>query len=142
MCMPTQTNLDPTQLVGSKVQTTHKHGTLVNLFLGLAVNQQEQPPVVVISRIKSIERKDNKDRESYRRVKTWRLTELRLVDGRSAETEVPEFDLHFDKNTFKWIASGVVEKKVFITCLYKVLDLGSEMRDEGILCPLHKISPP
>ena len=81
---------------------------------------------MLISRVKSIERKDNKDRESYRRVKTWRLTELCLVDGRSAETEVPEFDLRFDKNTFKWIASGVVEKKVFITCLYKVPHLVHE----------------
>ena len=99
---------------------------ICHLFLVPAVNHQEQPPVVLISRVKSIERKDNKDRESYRRVKTWRLTELRLVDGRSAETEVPEFDLHFDKNTFKWIASGVVEKKVFITCLYKVLHLVRE----------------
>lgn len=84
------------------------------------MSQQEKPPLVHISRVKSVEKRDRQDRESYRRVKTWRLADLRLVDGHSAETEVPEFDLHFDKNTFKWIASGVVEKKAFITCLYKV----------------------
>ena len=53
-------------------------------------------------------------------MKQWRLSELRLIDGKSADMEMPEFDLHFDKAVFKWIASSVTEKKTFITCLYKV----------------------
>lgn len=35
--------------------------------------------------------------------------------------QVPEFDLHFEKTTFKWVASSVAEKKAFIVCLYKMV---------------------
>lgn len=34
---------------------------------------------------------------------------------------MPEFDLHFEKGVFKWVASSVVEKKAFIVCLYKMV---------------------
>lgn len=93
-------------------------------FLCLSVNFQDKPPEAYISRVKTVERKvgDKSDsRETYRRVKYWRLPELRLVDGKSVETEVLEFDLHFDKGVFKWIASNVTEKKNFIAALYKVV---------------------
>lgn len=89
------------------------------------VNFQDKPPEAYISRVKTVERKvgDKTDsRETYRRVKYWRLPELRLVDGKSVDTEVLEFDLHFDKGVFKWIASNIMEKKNFIICLYKVTD--------------------
>ena len=33
--------------------------------------------------------------------------ELRVVDGKTVYAEVPEFDLHFDKGMFKWVASSV-----------------------------------
>ncbi len=88
------------------------------------VNVQESPPQVFISRVKSSEKKasDKSERETYRKAKgqSWLLSELRLVDGKSADSEVAEFDLHFDKTTFKWVASSVAEKKAFVTCLYKV----------------------
>ena len=35
--------------------------------------------------------------------------------------QVPEFDLHFEKGTFKWVASNVAEKKAFVVCLYKMV---------------------
>ena len=57
---------------------------------------------------------------SYRKAKTWGLGEVRVVDGRSLTTEVPEFDLHMDKTVYKWIASNVAEKKSFISCIFKV----------------------
>ncbi len=53
------------------------------------------------------------------------------MDGKSADSEVAEFDLHFDKVTFKWIASSVAEKKAFVTCLYKVMP-----QPEAVLVPL------
>ena len=87
------------------------------------VNFQEKPPEAYISRVKTVERKvgDKSDsRESYRRVKYWPLPELQRVDGKSVDTDVLEFDLHFDKGVFKWIANNVMEKKNFIACLYKV----------------------
>ena len=57
---------------------------------------------------------------SYRKAKTWALGEVRVVDGRSTATEVPEFDLHIDKTVYKWVASNVTEKKSFISCIFKV----------------------
>ena len=101
---------------------THPHPPTLSPTHTVTVNVVEKPPQVTISRVKSSERKasEKSDRELYRRVKTWRLSELKLVDGKSADTEVPEFDLHFDRSTFKWIASSVAEKKAFVTCLYKV----------------------
>ena len=78
-----------------------------------------------ISRVKSTEKKasDKSEREYYRKVKSWHLSELHMVDGKSVDSEVPEFDLRFDKTTFKWIASSVAEKKAFVTCLYMVSGL-------------------
>uniref|UniRef100_A0A1X7VCF4 Exocyst complex component Sec3 PIP2-binding N-terminal domain-containing protein n=1 Tax=Amphimedon queenslandica TaxID=400682 RepID=A0A1X7VCF4_AMPQE len=74
---------------------------------------------VYLSRIKQDDQR--KDKQGlYRRVKKWELSELRLIDGKSADTEVPEFDLHFEKTTFKWVASNVVEKKAFVVCLYRM----------------------
>ena len=83
----------------------------------LAVNKQEDPPVVEITRVKSSEKKEV-GKESYKRVKSWILSELKSVDGHGSESL--EFDLTFDKQTFKWIAATVSEKRAFITQLYKV----------------------
>ena len=47
--------------------------------------------------------------------------ELRLVDGKTANAKVSEFDLHFDKGMFKWGVSSVGEKKAFVMCLYKLV---------------------
>ena len=88
----------------------------------LVVNS-ERPPKVIISRVKQDEVKRDRQNEkpTFRKVKTWSLSDLRIVDGRSAEGEVAEFDLHFDKGIFKWTASSVAEKKAFVVCLYKVV---------------------
>lgn len=61
---------------------------------------------------------------SYRKAKTWSLGDIRVVDGRSNTTEVTEFDLHIDKTVYKWVASNVAEKKSFITCIFKVSEVG------------------
>ena len=57
---------------------------------------------------------------TYRRAKTWQLQEVKVVDGKSKDTEVLEFDLHIDKTVYRWIASNVAEKKSFLSCIYKV----------------------
>ena len=61
----------------------------VFVFLFL-VNLQEKPARVFISRLKQEEQRKDKqnDKRLYRRVKKWELTELRIVDGRSQDTEV------------------------------------------------------
>lgn len=74
--------------------------------------------MVEITRVKSSDKKEGGKPDTYKRVKTWNLAELRLVDGHRPEG--PEFDLTFDKQTFKWIASNVSDKKALITQLYKV----------------------
>ena len=81
------------------------------------VNKQEDPPVVEITRVKSSEKKEA-GKESYKRVKSWVLSELKSVDGHSSDGL--EFDLTFDKQTFRWIATSLPDKKAFITQLYKV----------------------
>jgi hypothetical protein len=54
---------------------------------------------------------------TYKRVKTWSLLELKLVDCHSDEAD---FDFKFEKQSFKWVALNVGEKKSFILNLYKV----------------------
>ena len=89
----------------------------------LRVVNTERPPKVIISRVKQdeVKRDRQNERPTFRRVKTWSLSDLRIVDGRAAEGEVAEFDLHFDKGIFKWTASSVAEKKAFVVCLYKMV---------------------
>ncbi len=72
--------------------------------------------LVEVTRVKSS--KEGGGKESYKRVKSWNITELRAVDGHAPDST--EFDLTFDKQTFKWIASNVSDKKAFVTQLYKV----------------------
>ena len=93
------------------------------IFLHRVVNN-ERPPKVIISRVKQdeVKRDRQNERPAFRRVKTWSLSDLRIVDGRSAEGEVAEFDLHFDRGIFKWTASSVAEKKAFVVCLYKMVN--------------------
>lgn len=54
----------------------------------------------------------------YKRVKTWPLLELKLVDCHSEDSEL---DFKFDKQIFKWVVSSIAEKKSFILNLYKVI---------------------
>ena len=82
------------------------------------MNPLEQPPVVLVSRVKSSDKKELVGKEAYKRVKTWPLTELKLVDGHSSDGV--DFDLQFERQTYKWVASSVAEKKNFITAIYKV----------------------
>lgn len=67
------------------------------LPLSHPVNPQEKPPVVYLSRIKQDDQRKDKH-GLYRRVKKWELSELRLIDGKSADTEVGR--LRFDLNSF------------------------------------------
>lgn len=61
--------------------------TFLSFVVFLIANQQEKPTRVFISRVKP-EEQQRKDKRQYRRVKKWELTELRIVDGRSQDTEV------------------------------------------------------
>lgn len=74
-----------------------------------------------INRIKTSDKKEA-GKDTFKRVKSWPLSELQVVDGHRVNGEGPEFDLGFDKQTFRWIASNVADKKTFIVHLYKVLD--------------------
>lgn len=93
----------------------------VTPFLFRTVNPLERPPVVLVSRVKSSDKKEVSGKEIYKRVKTWPISELRTVDGRSSDG--PEFELQFERQVYKWVASSVAEKKNFITAIYKVLGM-------------------
>ncbi len=94
------------------------YSSLHTLFVVvLSVNRAEG--WVEVTRVKSS--KEGGGKESYKRVKTWNIDDLRCVDGHRLDST--EFDLTFDRTTFKWIASNVSDKKVFVTQLYKVYHL-------------------
>ncbi|XP_065898319.1 exocyst complex component 1-like isoform X2 [Dysidea avara] len=75
--------------------------------------------VVSIHRVKLSETKTKGQQEGYRKNKTWRLKELKVVDGKDEHQEVADFDLHFDK-TYKWTAASVGEKNSFVSTLWKL----------------------
>ena len=54
---------------------------------------------------------------AYKKVKTWSLLELKLVD---CHFEGAELDFKFEKQVLKWVALNIGEKKSFIFNLFKV----------------------
>lgn len=56
--------------------------------------------------------------KSLKKKRTWSLAELKVVDGKSDESHMLEFDLHLDK-IYKWEASNAEEKQIFIITLFK-----------------------
>ncbi|XP_038604389.1 exocyst complex component 1-like [Tachyglossus aculeatus] len=57
--------------------------------------------------------------EQYKRTDKWPLKDLKLVDGKQANQETPEFDLQFDK-IYKWTAGSSDEKNTLLRCLWKL----------------------
>ncbi|XP_028923581.1 exocyst complex component 1-like isoform X2 [Ornithorhynchus anatinus] len=57
--------------------------------------------------------------EQYKRTDKWPLKDLKLVDGKQANQETPEFDLRFDK-IYRWTASSSDEKNTLLRCLWKL----------------------
>lgn len=80
-----------------------------------SVLQHGSHPVVLLSRVKAMDKKESSS--AYKRVKTWSLVELKLVDCHS---EGAELDFKFEKQIFKWVAVNIAEKKSFILNLFKV----------------------
>ncbi|XP_052277522.1 exocyst complex component 1-like isoform X2 [Dreissena polymorpha] len=58
------------------------------------------------------------DKEKYKKKLTWPLRDLKVVDGKDANKEHADFDLHLEK-VYKWTASSVLERNAFISCLWK-----------------------
>ncbi|XP_061090610.1 exocyst complex component 1-like [Conger conger] len=56
---------------------------------------------------------------NYKLSSCWSATELSLVDGKDAVKETAEFHLHLDK-VYQWETNSPVEKRAFITCLWKI----------------------
>ncbi|XP_069502744.1 exocyst complex component 1-like [Ambystoma mexicanum] len=59
------------------------------------------------------------DRDQYKRNETWFLYDLRLVDGKDAIQETPDFDLQFDK-LYRWTASSFAQKNTLLSCIWKL----------------------
>lgn len=78
----------------------------------LCIVSSISPPVSIsIIQIKQADK-------TFKKKRTWGLAELKVVDGKSAETNTLEFDLHLDK-IYKWEASNIKERQVFIITLWK-----------------------
>ena len=71
--------------------------------------------MVLLSRVKAMDKKESMS--AYKRVKSWSLSELKLVDCHS---EGSELNFKFEKQTFKWVTRNSAEKKSFIVNLFKV----------------------
>ncbi len=77
--------------------------------------QHDSHQVALLSRVKTMDKKESLN--SYKRVKTWTLSDLKLVDCHS---EGSELDFKFEKQMFKWVVQNITEKKSFILNLFKV----------------------
>lgn len=69
-----------------------------------------------LSRVKAMDKKESLS--AYKKVKTWSLLDLKLVDCHSEGSE--HLDFKFEKQWFKWVALNIAEKKSFIVNLFKV----------------------
>ncbi|XP_014665002.1 PREDICTED: exocyst complex component 1-like [Priapulus caudatus] len=83
-------------------------------FLCAAVTT-ERPVKVTLYKIKKSEKGD-----IYKKERAWSLKDLKKFDGKDVKKDTAEFDLHFEK-VYRWIASSVQEKNVFISCVYKLI---------------------
>lgn len=71
--------------------------------------------MALLSRVKAMDKKESLS--AYKRVKVWSLSDLKLVD---CHAEGYELDFKFEKQTFKWVALSIDDKKLFIVNLFKV----------------------
>lgn len=58
------------------------------------------------------------DKGVYKKKRVWNLEEIKVVDGKSENTETHEFDLLLEK-LYKWFAPNLHEKQNLITILYR-----------------------
>ncbi|KAK3700425.1 hypothetical protein QZH41_004483 [Actinostola sp. cb2023] len=72
----------------------------------------DKPETVSIYQVKKT------DKDTFKKKASWRFRDLKIIDGKDATKETPEFDLHFEK-TYKWVASSYAEKLNFIIGLSK-----------------------
>ncbi|XP_041461767.1 exocyst complex component 1-like isoform X1 [Lytechinus variegatus] len=73
----------------------------------------DQPAQVFLHKVKKT------DKDAFKKRQSWPLAELKICDGKDSKTDVPDFDLHFEK-VYRWIASNVAEKNAFISSLWKL----------------------
>ncbi|XP_035825446.1 exocyst complex component 1 isoform X2 [Aplysia californica] len=83
-------------------------------LLCVVLNTVEIPVKVYIYHVKKSDRGDG-----FKKKMAWLLRDLRMLDGRSADKDTSEFDLHFEK-TYKWSASSLEEKETFISSLWRL----------------------
>ncbi|KAK7097986.1 exocyst complex component 1-like isoform X2 [Littorina saxatilis] len=92
-----------------KVPRKRKHS-----YLCAVLNTSETPVTAHLYQVKKGDRGD-----VHKKKLSWLLRDLRCVDGKSAEKETTEFDLHFEK-AYKWTAMKVEEKENFIANLWRL----------------------
>ncbi|KAK7495288.1 hypothetical protein BaRGS_00013470 [Batillaria attramentaria] len=83
-------------------------------YLCAVLNTTETPVSAHLYQVKKGDRG-----ETHKKKLSWLLRDLRRVDGKSAEKETTDFDLHFEK-VYKWAAMKVEEKENFIANLWRL----------------------
>jgi hypothetical protein len=59
------------------------------------------------------------DKSSFKKKRSWLLSDLKAVDGKDIDGDTHEFDLQFDK-CYKWFAISLQERQNFLILLWKV----------------------
>ena len=68
-----------------------------------------------LGRVKVVDKKESSS--TYKRVKTWPVSDLRVVD---CHPDGPELDFKFDRQIFKWVVVNQADKRPFLLNLYRV----------------------
>uniref|UniRef100_A0A1B6CD43 Exocyst complex component Sec3 PIP2-binding N-terminal domain-containing protein n=1 Tax=Clastoptera arizonana TaxID=38151 RepID=A0A1B6CD43_9HEMI len=80
-------------------------------FLCISITK-ETPLVVNIYQVKKT------DKNVLKKKRSWNLSALTLVDGKTPSVDTHEFDLYFDK-AYKWHANNIQERQCFLVVLWK-----------------------
>ncbi|XP_059178950.1 exocyst complex component 1-like isoform X1 [Physella acuta] len=99
-------------------------------LLCAVLNTMESPAKVYIYHVKKADRADG-----FKKKMSWLLRDLKQFDGKSADKQTTDFDLHFFDKTIKWSASSVEEKETFISSLWRLSNRFLLQRPEFVNIP-------
>ena len=81
----------------------------------MIVSQHGNQTTANLGRVKVLDKKESSS--TFKRVKTWPVSELRVVD---CHQDGSELDFKFDRQIFKWVVVNMPDKRPFIVSLYRV----------------------
>jgi len=82
-------------------------------FLCAVVTTKDKPFQVRIYKVQKSEK------DVYKKKQCWKLSDLKIVDGKDDSKDKLIFDLHFEK-VYQWVANRIVEKNDFIETIWRL----------------------